>query len=68
MQALFTIGIYFGSRNEGRRKTRSVMIEVNAYTNDDILAIKVSGKLSKEDLDDLEPALNKFPTALMIPI
>ena len=44
------------------------MIEVNAYTNDDILAIKVSGKLSKEDLDDLEPALNKFPTALMIPI
>ena len=39
------------------------MIEVNAHTNDDILAIKASGKLSKEDLDDLEPALNKFATA-----
>ena len=39
------------------------MIEVNAHTDDDILAIKASGKLSKEDLDDLEPALNKFATA-----
>ncbi len=39
------------------------MIEVNAHTDDDILAIKASGTLSKEDLDDLEPALNKFTTA-----
>ncbi|TYP94953.1 SpoIIAA-like [Fodinibius salinus] len=39
------------------------MIEVNDHTDDDILAIKASGKLSKEDLDHLEPALNKFTTA-----
>ncbi|WP_441000456.1 STAS/SEC14 domain-containing protein [Fodinibius sp. SL11] len=38
------------------------MIELNAHTDDDILAIKVSGKLSKADLDDLKPALNKFTT------
>lgn len=38
------------------------MIEVNAETDHNILTIKASGKLSKEDLDDLESALKKFTT------
>ena len=38
------------------------MIEVNAHTNSNILAIKASGKLSKEDFKDLEPTLKEFTT------
>lgn len=36
------------------------MIEVNAHSDHDILSIKATGKLSKEDLDKIEPALKNF--------